>query len=113
MGHLRRVVINAAGVVIDKSRKQRFFTGTTRLAVQLADNECLWPGCHVPVSACQIDHTIGWSPNLGRAGGGQTNPDNGGPTCGRHNRLKETGYTAWRDPTGTWHTNRPDGTEIE
>jgi hypothetical protein len=32
--------------------------------------------------------------------------------CARHNRWKQHGYRTWRDPTGHWHTHRPDGTEI-
>jgi hypothetical protein len=32
--------------------------------------------------------------------------------CGRHNHFKQRGYRTWRDPTGQWHTYRPDGTEI-
>ena len=40
-------------------------------------------------------------------------PDNGGPACARHNRWKQQhGFRTWRDPTGQWHTYRPDGTEI-
>ena len=41
-----------------------------------------------------------------------TAPDNGGPACGRHNRLKSSGYSARRDASGTWHVHRPDGTEL-
>lgn len=33
--------------------------------------------------------------------------------CGKHNRHKERGFTAWRDDAGQWHTLRPDGTEID
>jgi hypothetical protein len=32
--------------------------------------------------------------------------------CARHNQLKNTGYTVWRDPNGVYHTYHPDGTEI-
>ena len=78
--------------------------------MRLANTECYWPGCHVPVTDCQIDHLIPWADH---SGGGSTNPGNGGPACGRHNRYKQHGYTVHRDPTGHWHTHRPDGTEIE
>ena len=106
VSHVRRVVMGSDGVVIDLGRKQRLFTGSSRLAVFLQSDECFWPGCHVPVSACQADHT---KPT---AHGGCTCPGNGAPACGRHNRLKQHGYIVWRDPTGQWHTHRPDGTEI-
>ena len=53
-----------------------------------------------------IDHTRAW------ADGGTTSPDNGGPACGRHNRIKTRGYTTHRHPDGHWTTHRPDGTPI-
>ncbi len=103
---LRRVVMNARSMVIDQG-EARAFTGSSRLAVLLGDERCTHPGCWVPASQCQIDHT---QPH---AGGGLTNPGNGGPKCQRHNLFKERGFTVWRDPTGEWHTYRPDGSEIE
>ncbi|MEO9220745.1 MAG: HNH endonuclease signature motif containing protein [Mycobacteriaceae bacterium] len=109
VGHVRRVVVGADSVVIDLGRRRRLFTGAAQLAVQLSAAECYWPGCHVPVSDCQTDHLIPWADHKG---GGSTNPGNGGPACGRHNRFKEHGYRVWRDGAGTWHTHRPDGTEI-
>ena len=103
---MRRVVTDATGMVIDLGRARRF-TGGARLAVQLSDRHCPWPGCSVPTSHCEIDHTID------HARGGRTHPGNGGPFCGRHNRHKQKGFAVWRDPTGCWHVRRPDGTEIE
>ncbi len=44
--------------------------------------------------------------------GGSTSPGNGAPLCGTHNRTKEQGYRITRDPAGTLHVHRPDGTEI-
>ncbi|MBX3286901.1 MAG: DUF222 domain-containing protein [Actinobacteria bacterium] len=109
VGHVRRVVIGADGVVTDLGRRSRVFTGPAKLAVRLSSTECYWPGCHVPVSHCEADHLRPWSgPERGR-----TSPANGGPACGRHNRFKERGFTAWRDPGGTMHVLRPDGTELE
>lgn len=103
---MRRVVTDASGVVIDQGRA-RAFTANARLAVLIADDHCTHPGCWIPASQCQIDHTRPY------ASGGVTTPANGGPRCGHHNRHKERGYTVWRDPAGLWHTIRPDGTEIE
>jgi len=103
---MRRVVTDAAGVVIDLGRT-RFFTGGARLAVQLSEQHCPWPGCTVPSSRCEIDHTVDHSR------GGRTDPGNGGPFCGKHNRWKQKGFAVWRDPTGAWHVLRPDGSEIE
>ena len=106
LGHLRRVVLGADGVTIDVGRRSRLFTGPAHLAATIAHHHCYWPGCHVPVAACQADHLRPWSR------GGRTDPGNGAPACGRHNRLKEHGYTIRRDERGRLHTHRPDGTEI-
>lgn len=103
---VRRVLINSKGVVIDLGRKTRLFTGSARLAVKLQHPTCIWPGCRVPTTACEADHL---HPH---GQGGPTNPDNGAPLCGRHNRWKQKGFTTWKDPTGAWHTQRPDGSEI-
>ena len=105
VGEIRRVVVDAAAAVIDLGTARRF-TGSARLAAQLASSTCVWRGCFTRTSNCEIDHIEAHS------NGGRTNPGNGAPLCGRHNRWKQKGFKVWRDPTGTWHTYRPDGTEI-
>lgn len=111
-GQFRRAVVDAAGVTIDLSRKERFFVRNARLAVQLSSPHCLWPGCQVPTTSCEIDHITQWAEQADGTGGGHTNPRNGEPFCGYHNRLKETGYTVTRDDDGIWRIYRRDGTEI-
>ncbi|WCO65494.1 DUF222 domain-containing protein [Iamia majanohamensis] len=110
--HIRRVVVGADSVVVDLGRRRRLFTGAAALAVKLSATTCYWPGCQVPVTACQCDHLRPWSPRSDGSGGGCTCPGNGAPPCGRHNQHKEHGFTVRRDPTGTLHVLRPDGTEI-
>ncbi|MEQ1699404.1 MAG: HNH endonuclease signature motif containing protein, partial [Ilumatobacteraceae bacterium] len=105
-GHVRRVVLDSTGVVVDMGRKQRLFTGAMREAVLLSGRRCLWPGCNVPAHACQADHVLPWSQ------AGPTRTANGAPVCGHHNRWKSRGYRTRRDPDGHWHHYRPDGTEI-
>src|SRR5215216_4448030 len=110
IGHVRRVVVDADGVIIDLGRKSRLFTGSARTAalLQAALDEagrCLWPGCiH---RRCQVDHCLEWS-----ADHGPTDVTNSGPLCPRHNRWKSRGYRTWRAAAGVWHVQRPDGTEI-
>lgn len=108
LGHIRRVVIGSDSVVTDLGRRSRCFTGAAQLAAKLSATECYWPGCQVPVSQCQIDHLEPWAPPHH----GRTCPENGAPICGRHNRFKEQGFKARRDPAGGWHVLRPDGTEL-
>ncbi|WP_421120230.1 DUF222 domain-containing protein [Aquihabitans daechungensis] len=108
VGHVRRVVMSRTGVVLDMGRRERLFTGARRTAIQLTNLTCVWPGCEVPVSHCQSDHVDGWAAPTR----GPTNPANGAPLCGKHNRWKEQGFRVVRDPAGRWHVSRPDGTEI-
>ena len=106
-GQVRRVMFDTAGVVIDLGRRSRLFTGGARDAVLLGDRWCIWPGCDLRSGRCQTDHTQPWNAR------GPTRPDNGSPACARHNRWKhQHHYQTWRDPTGHWHTYRPDGTEL-
>ncbi len=105
-GHVRRVVLDSAGNVIDLGRRRRLFEGAAREAVFLQAIRCIWPGCVDPAGRCQADHIDDWQH------GGATRPANGAPLCGRHNRWKNRGYTVWRDAEGNWRTYRPDGTEI-
>ena len=104
VGHVRRVVLDSAGVVIDMGRKQRLFTGPLREILLALERHCFWAGCHHPPR--QIDHVLPW------ARGGLTDAANAGPACGHHNRWRTRGYTTVRDPHGQWHHYRPDGTEI-
>jgi hypothetical protein len=106
VGHIRRVVYDAKGVVIDLGRRQRLFTGASRDAVMLLATSCAWAGCDAKAEWCQADHSIGWKAH------GCTVPRNGGPLCKRHNLFKEQGYRVSRDDEGDWHTYHPDGTEI-
>ncbi len=60
-GHVRRVVMNSAGVVIEMGRKQRLFTGAARDAAKLMATSCDHPGCAVGVTFAQVDHVTEWS----------------------------------------------------
>ncbi len=107
VNHVRRVVITTKGVVIDLGRTARLFTGSARTAAQLQHPHCVWPGCDMPTTRCEVDHLHDYTK------GGLTNPDNGAPLCGFHNRWKQKKFAVQRDPdTGRWRTYRPDGTVI-
>lgn len=104
--HVRRVVYGSARTVIELGRRARLFRGSSREAVMLLDDRCAWVGCDMPVAWCEADHSLSWRQH------GATVPRNGGPLCLRHNLLKERGFRVFRDADGTWHTIRPDGTEV-
>ncbi len=105
-GQVRRVVVDSAGVVINMGRRQRLFRGNARQAILLQSSRCVVAGCATPIRRCEADHLIEWGRH------GHTDGANGAPVCGRHNRLKNSGYRVHRDNQGFWHTYRPDGTEI-
>jgi Domain of unknown function (DUF222) len=113
VGHIRRVVIDGHGRVIDLGRTQRLFTGASKVAAELqgaiaarGPTRCLWSGCTASNQWLQIDHHTPWPQ------GGRTDQGNANLLCGHHNRLKTTGYTPVRGPDGTWQLLRPDGTTI-
>jgi hypothetical protein len=105
-GHVRRVILDGAGVVIDMGRRRRLFTGAAREAAQLSARRCTRPGCTVPSTLAQIDHL------RDHAHGGATNPHNGGPACTSHNNDKNRGFTVMRDHDGRVIHFRPDGRAI-
>jgi len=111
VGHVRRVVLDAHGTVIDLGRRRRCFTGSSRHAALLQDairnrsgTRCFWASCLSPPG--QVDHHHEWHRH------GPTTPGNSQPACGHHNRLKETGYRNALAPDGTITYLRPDGTPI-
>lgn len=108
VGHVRRVVLDAAGTVIDLGQRSRLFRGAGREAVELQallrghlGLRCVWPGCDAEHVQC--DH------REPAARGGPTDVANGEPLCGSHNRIKERGFRPVRGPDGGWSIHRPDG----
>lgn len=113
VGHVRRVVVDAASNVIDLGRRRRCFTGSSPDAALLqtairdrGGTTCSWADCNSPPQWMQVDHDQTWRAL------GPSDIANSQTACGYHNRLKETGYRPVRGPDGTYTYRRPDGTEI-
>jgi len=104
VGHVRRVVLDSASVVVDVGRRQRLFTGPLREVILAIARYCFWPGCRQRPR--EVDHVLPYGHD------GPTDACNGGPACGCHNRWRTRGYRTWRDDHGHWHHYRPDGTEL-
>ncbi|HEX3981340.1 MAG TPA: DUF222 domain-containing protein [Acidimicrobiales bacterium] len=78
---LERVVFSP-GRRVEVGRTNRLFTGATRRAIEVRDQECSHPFCDVPAPSCQVDHIQPW------AAGGPTTQENGRLLCGDHNRMR-------------------------
>jgi len=112
-GHVRRVVVDSRGTVIDLGTKRRLFTGSARDAALLqallrtpGGLRCLWPGCDAHGGCLQVDH------RQPARRDGPTDIANSDAYCGFHNRTKERGFRPERGPDGTWIIHRPDGAPI-
>jgi hypothetical protein len=103
---LYRVVINAAGEVLDIGRTSREWTMAIRRAITLRDGGCVFPGCDRPPSWCDVHHCWDWDH------GGPTCQDNGALLCRRHHTFIHK--MQWRIviPTarGRPQVHKPDGT---
>lgn len=108
IGHVRRVVVDAAGVVVDAGRKRRLFTGTAREMALLLAHGCGHLGCTVRAGHCDVDHVAEWERDHGH-----TNQSNGKPRCGSHNPYKSAnGIRTARTRHGTTVDIRADGTPM-
>lgn len=108
VGHVRRVVVDGEGTVIDLGRRRRLFTGASRDAAELqamlrrvGGLRCAWPGCPGHGGCLQADHLHP------AARGGPTDVINSQIFCGFHNRLKEHGFKPVRGDDGEWTIHRP------
>jgi hypothetical protein len=103
-----RVITGPDGLPLDAGRSQRTCTAAIRRALEQRDGHCVFAGCTAPAAWCDVHHVVHW------AHGGPTSCDNGALLCERHHTaVHEGGFTVYREPgTASWHTYRPDGTEI-
>ncbi|MED5814189.1 DUF222 domain-containing protein [Mycolicibacterium sp. 050232] len=75
--------------------------------VQMRDLVCMFPGCGVAATNCDLDHTTPWP-------AGATHPGNLGPKCRTHHLIKtfHTGANGWTDiqhPDGSHTWTSPTG----
>ena len=103
---ITRIVLGPDGLPLDVGRTQRLVPAWLRRAVEHRDRGRVFAGCDAPTWFCEVHHLLAW------ALGGPTSLDNSGLLCERHHTQAHHGFTVERDDTGTWHTYRPDGSEI-
>ncbi|MWV49121.1 DUF222 domain-containing protein [Rathayibacter sp. VKM Ac-2803] len=109
-----RVLIEPeTGRVVSVGRTHRVPPPRMRLALQLRDRTCRFPGCTRPASTSEADHTIEWR------NGGETALENLCSLCAGHHHVRHgdrwtyvlhpDGTAEWATPTGRRVTTRPPG----
>ncbi|MGY1777207.1 DUF222 domain-containing protein [Geodermatophilus sp. SYSU D00804] len=105
-GAISRVVFGPDGAPLDLGRERRLMSRHIRRAAELRDGGCVFAGCGAPTWWCDVHHLVHW------IDGGETSLENSALLCERHHTKVHHGFRVERQPTGTWRTWRPDGTEI-
>jgi hypothetical protein len=73
------------GMVLSVGRDRYTPPASLKRLVRWRADRCMAPGCGIPASRCEIDHTIAWEH------GGQTSSANLAPLCKGHHRVKHHG----------------------
>jgi hypothetical protein len=101
-----RIVMDAAGEVLDAGRATRTFTAAQTRAIVARDGQCIWPGCDTPPGWCDAHHIHHW------ADGGPTSVTNGTLLCGRHHdRVHLHGHAILKTPTGRYTIDPRPGSD--
>jgi hypothetical protein len=105
-GNLHRVLVDAAGTILDYGRATKAVPVNLFNALVVRDRGCRFPGCDRPAAWTDAHHVRFWWT------GGPTSLDNLVLLCRRHHRLFHagTGWEAKLLPDGTFEVTRPDGT---
>lgn len=95
----------------DRARRRRP-TAEVAALVRARNRTCTAPGCRVPASSCDLDHSVDW------ARGGATDESNLDPKCRLHHRFKHEsgaqvatlapGVVVWQTPRGLQYVCAPD-----
>jgi hypothetical protein len=88
---IERVVFDTPNRVIEVGKRDRFFRGGLRRAIQVRDQHCTHPGCDIPYPHCAVDHAQPFGE------GGETIQSNGRLRC-RHHNPPDNGWTPQPEP---------------
>jgi hypothetical protein len=83
--HVRPLLLDSEGVVVDLGRTRRLFSAQQRMLLAARDRGCRWPGCQRPPGHADAHHITSW------LDGGATDVSNGLLLCRFHHRLVHEG----------------------
>lgn len=113
-GWMRILTHPETGAVLSVGRDLYRPPPSLRRIVRWRADRCMAPGCGMPASRCEIDHTVAWDD------GGPTSLDNLSPICRGHHRVKHHGgwrvrqlpdsggALEWTSPAGRRYVVRPE-----
>ncbi|WP_439593239.1 DUF222 domain-containing protein [Microbacterium sp.] len=113
-GWMRVLTHPETGMVLSVGRDRYTPPPALRNLAKWRSARCMAPGCGVPASRCQIDHTVAWEH------GGATALSNSAPLCQGHHTIKHHGDWAvrqcersggaleWTSPTGRRYVVAPE-----
>ncbi len=78
-------------------------TTSQRRHVETRDRTCMFPGCRMPATDCDLDHTTTWAEH------GTTTPGNLVSLCRTDHRLRHNGWTYQTLPNGATQWTSPLG----
>lgn len=92
------------GLPVDNGITRRRPSTPQRRQVLTRNPTCVFPGCRMPATDCDLDHRVPWSQ------GGPTSPDNLAPLCRHDHRIRhQTGWKHQPLPAGDHHWTSPLG----
>jgi hypothetical protein len=116
-GWMRVLTHPETGAVLSVGREQYRPPPSLRRLIRWRADRCMAPGCGMPASRCEIDHTIAWQD------GGTTALGNLHPLCKGHHTIKhhggwrvvhrDDGALEWTSPGGRQYVVRPERTVPE
>ena len=102
------------GAVLSVGRTQYTPPASLRRLAKWRADRCMGPGCGMPASRCEVDHTIAWEH------GGDTALENLAPLCKGHHKVKHHGgwhlkqipdsggAVEWTSPAGRRYVVEPE-----
>ncbi|MCR2809269.1 MULTISPECIES: HNH endonuclease signature motif containing protein [unclassified Microbacterium] len=102
------------GMILSVGRTQYSPPAALKRLVKWRADRCMGPGCGMPASRCEVDHTIAWEH------GGATSLENLAPLCKGHHKVKHHGgwhlrqlpdsggAVEWMSPSGRRYVVAPE-----